>query len=108
MGSQVFEVRGIPTLILLTPDGQVITADGRNAIEYGASYFPWGPDDMARGKAEAERIALEKKQKAIEAEQTALKDQIAKGGPVIKRLRGEPGTTWSHSLADHQVELKNF
>ena len=40
--SDVFNVRGIPTLILLTGKGEMITEDGREAIGGGVESFPWG------------------------------------------------------------------
>jgi len=39
--SDIFEVQGIPTLILLKGNGDVITTNGRSAVAAGAEGFPW-------------------------------------------------------------------
>ena len=49
--SNLFGVRGIPTLILLKRDGTLVTADGREAASYGADCFPWDEAACERGKA---------------------------------------------------------
>lgn len=106
--SNLFEVEGIPSLVLLKPDGTVLSDNGREAISYGADYFPWGPSDMQRGSAEAERKAAEKKEAAFKAEAAAIEQQAAKGGPVVKRLRGEPGVSFEHDVATRTLKLSGF
>jgi len=106
--SNIFEVRGIPSLVLLKPDGKLLTTNGREAVSYGADYFPWGPDEMKRGRDEAEKKAAEKKEAAVKAEAKALEEQAAKGGPVVKRLRGEPGTSYDHDVTAKTVKMGNF
>jgi len=39
--SEIYEVKGIPTLVLLTGKGELITKDGRQAISSGVDGFPW-------------------------------------------------------------------
>jgi thiol-disulfide isomerase/thioredoxin len=39
--SDVFDVQGIPTLVLLTGKGEMITEEGRKAIGAGVDSFPW-------------------------------------------------------------------
>jgi len=39
--SDIFEVQGIPTLILLKGNGETITAQGRAAVSKGVEGFPW-------------------------------------------------------------------
>ena len=39
--SEVYEVQGIPTLVLLTGKGELITKNGRAAIGAGVDSFPW-------------------------------------------------------------------
>jgi nucleoredoxin len=39
--SEVYEVQGIPTLVLLTGKGELITKNGRAAIGGGVDAFPW-------------------------------------------------------------------
>jgi nucleoredoxin len=106
--STLFKVRGIPTLVLLKPDGTVITENGRGAIDYGAEYFPWGPDEMKRGEAEAEEKAAKKKKAALEAEAAALEKQKEKGGPLVQRLRGEPGVSFEHDVEAQTVKCFGF
>eukprot|EP00441_Pelagodinium_beii_P027855 CAMPEP_0197654422 /NCGR_PEP_ID=MMETSP1338-20131121/38838_1 /TAXON_ID=43686 ORGANISM="Pelagodinium beii, Strain RCC1491" /NCGR_SAMPLE_ID=MMETSP1338 /ASSEMBLY_ACC=CAM_ASM_000754 /LENGTH=706 /DNA_ID=CAMNT_0043229865 /DNA_START=72 /DNA_END=2189 /DNA_ORIENTATION=- len=106
--SNLFEVQGIPTLVLLKPDGTVLAKNGREAISLGAEYFPWGPDEMACGTAVAEQKAAEKLKAAIKAEATAVEEQTAKGVPVVKRLRGKPGVSFEHDVATKTVMLKSF
>jgi nucleoredoxin len=47
--SKKYKVQGIPTLVILGPDGEVITKEGRNAVSadpQGAKY-PWHPPSAA-------------------------------------------------------------
>jgi thioredoxin-related protein len=39
--SDVFDVQGIPTLVLLTGKGEIITEEGREAVGKGVDSFPW-------------------------------------------------------------------
>jgi nucleoredoxin len=39
--SDVFDVQGIPTLVLLTGKGEMITEQGRDAVGAGVDSFPW-------------------------------------------------------------------
>jgi len=104
----LFKVRGIPTLVLLKPDGTMLTENGRAAVDSGAEYFPWGPDEMKRGQAEAAQKADEKKKAAIKAEEAALEEQKAKGGPVLKRLLGEPGSRFEHDFTARTLKFQDF
>jgi nucleoredoxin len=47
--SEIFEVQGIPTLVLLNGKGELITEDGREAVGSGIDFFPW--DEAAMKKA---------------------------------------------------------
>lgn len=46
--SQKFGVRGIPTLVVLGPDGEVITNDGRSGVakDPQCEKFPWAPKKL--------------------------------------------------------------
>jgi nucleoredoxin len=46
--SEVYEVQGIPSLVLLTGKGDLITKDGRAAVGSGVDSFPW--DEAATKK----------------------------------------------------------
>jgi len=43
--SELYEVQGIPTLVLLTGNGDLITTNGRSAIGGGVDAFPWTKKD---------------------------------------------------------------
>lgn len=47
--SQHFEVEGIPTLVILGPDGKVVNADGRMAVmaDPEGADFPWEPKALS-------------------------------------------------------------
>jgi thiol-disulfide isomerase/thioredoxin len=48
--AQVFQVSGIPTLVLLRPDGRLITVDGREAVmsDPNGAAFPWDAMSFAK------------------------------------------------------------
>lgn len=49
---RIFEIKGIPALILLGPDGRIISADGRTLISlYGATGFPFTESRIAEIEA---------------------------------------------------------
>ena len=83
--SKVFNVRGIPKLVLLTGAGEVITEDGRSAVEYGADYFPWNKEEMKKGEEEEEERAKELLEKAKEAETKVTQEQKDAKKVVIQR-----------------------
>jgi nucleoredoxin len=105
--SELFEVNGIPTLVLLKPDGSLITKDGCKAVSYGAEYFPW--DDVAcqRGAAEVKERAAKAKALAVQKEKECEDAQRASGGIVVKRLRGEPSFI-THDIAESNLHFSNF
>ena len=43
--SELYEVQGIPSLVLLTGQGDLITKEGRAAIGAGVDAFPWNQKD---------------------------------------------------------------
>jgi nucleoredoxin len=106
--SGVFEVRGIPTLVLLQADGTLITGDGREAVSLGAEYFPWGSAEMEKARAEAQVKAEERKKAAIDAECSSHDLQRANGGPVLKRLRGTPGEALDHDATARTIKFFEF
>lgn len=83
--SKVFNVRGIPKLVLLTGAGEVITEDGRSAVGYGADYFPWNKEQMEKGKKEEEKREKELLEKAKEAETKVAQEQKDAKKVVIQR-----------------------
>jgi nucleoredoxin len=46
--SKQFQIRGIPTLIILAPDGTLVTRDGRDRVmdDPAAADFPWTPKPL--------------------------------------------------------------
>ena len=93
--NRLYGVRGIPTLVLLNPkDGSVISADGTEAVSYGAGAWPFDAAAMAKGAAEAEARERRKREEALAAEAAALAAQEAAPGPkaVVRRWRGPAGS----------------
>ena len=45
--SNQFQVKGIPTLVLLDEEGKVYTTDGRGAVAENPEGFPWKPKTVA-------------------------------------------------------------
>ena len=105
--SEFFEVDGIPTLILLKPDGTMITEDGREAVGYGPDYFPWDAAAQARGAAAATERAAQAKAVAVEEEKKGVEAQRAAGGAVVMRVRGKPGSI-THDLGRKTLEFGRF
>jgi len=94
--SDAFDVSGIPALILLKPDGTVISEDGVSAItKGGADAFPWD-------KAALERAASEKSEVALRKEKIDEESQRSLGTAVVKRLIGVP------EGVNHDIKTKVF
>mmetsp|Transcript_71961 Transcript_71961/g.192178 ORF Transcript_71961/g.192178 Transcript_71961/m.192178 type:complete len:350 (+) Transcript_71961:759-1808(+) len=93
--STLYEVNGIPSFILVDPsNGRIVTPDGRAAVTYGAAFWPFDKQAMARGKAEAEEREQRAREAAIKAEADAVAAQEAKPSPkvVVRRHCGPPGS----------------
>jgi thiol-disulfide isomerase/thioredoxin len=93
--NRLYEVNGIPTLVLVSPkDGAVVTADGTDAVGYGAEAWPFDPASLAKGAAEAEARARRQQAAALAAEAEALAAMEAAPGPkaVVRRWRGPAGS----------------
>lgn len=105
--SSVFDVEGIPTLVLLKPDGTLLATDGREAVSYGADFFPWGPEEMECGKKRQEEEAARKRQAVLEAEAESLASQESRGGPIVQRLIGVPGVL-THDVGSFTVAFQGF
>ena len=86
---EIFEVEGIPTLILMKKDGTIITRDGaQRALRMGPDSFPWDDEAIER-----------KKKLSLQKEADVLEKQLTRGGMVLKRLIGSPGTI-DHDLSE--------
>jgi len=82
---EAFEIKGIPTLILLNPeDGTIITTKGRSIIDHGIECYPYTETKIAEVKASDDK-------KAIQSETDAISGQ-ALSGPVVNRRSGNPGS----------------
>lgn len=126
--STALEVRGIPTLVIMTPDGKVINKDGRSALSKdptGAN-FPWTPpaytdlEDcgsindtptviaFVEGCTPEVTVAAEAAIKEVsEATKAAGKDEISfaiakKGDKLAERVRG---LAPQHKVVDDKVLL---
>ena len=86
---EIFNVRGIPALVLLKKDGTIITSEGaQRALRMGPGSFPWDDESVER-----------KKKISIQKEKEVLEEQIKSKRMVLKRLIGEPGTV-DHELSE--------
>ena len=90
--SDVFEVKDIPALILLKGDGEIIADNNtaRSALSLGADYFPWGPEEMERGKADEREREAKKLAEAKEKEEKGYAEQEAAGKIPLRRHKGAP------------------
>lgn len=104
--SELFEVRGIPTLILLDGAGNTITNNGRMTISAGAEFFPWGVEEMKNYQEVKQLRAAEARAKALAQEESLAEEQRARGNGVLARLRGTPGV--SACTADHEIHFNAF
>jgi len=104
--SDVFDAHGIPTLILLKGDGEMITDEGREAVLMGSEYFPWSPEGMERGRAEEGEREARKLAKDKEKEERSYIEQEEAGKIVLRRYRGTPSDTKIGS--DHVVKFVAF
>ena len=60
---EIFEVEGIPTLILMKKDGTIITRDGaQRALRMGPDSFPWDDEAIDRKK----KLSLQKEADVLE------------------------------------------
>jgi len=97
--SEMYEVSGIPTLVLLNSDGKEITRSGREIVSVGAEYFPWGPAQMEAGrKAQKEREA-KAAAAAVAKEEADAAAAKADGAVVLRRIYGRPGNSPMERLA---------
>lgn len=105
--SKIFEVQGIPTLVLLKPDGTLITGEGTSAVGFGADSFPWDEDSIKKGEARAAEKAAAALKAAVEKEKEAAAAQRAAGDVVVHRLIGTP-TCIEHQHAAKTLKFNNF
>jgi len=62
---------------------------------------------VKRGKRTFEEKKAKAQEEAVKAEEDALETQKASGGPIVKRIRGEPGTC-RHDVAKRQLTFNTF
>ena len=105
--SKIFDVEGIPTLVLLKPDGTVITEDGTSAVSFGAEYFPWDAEDIKKGEADAADKQAAVLKVAVDQEKEAAVAQRAAGDTVMQRMIGIPGCI-EHNHMAKTIKFLNF
>jgi len=99
--SEAFEVEGIPTLILLRPDGTVISKDGYSAVmNSGADAFPWDTGSV-------ERVFSERIEAALKKEKDDEESQHALGTVIVKRLAGRPENV-NHDIDANIFTFKRY
>ena len=95
---EVFGVDGIPSLVLLKPDGTIITTDGRGMMaQHSISSFPWDPASCLKAKNDA----IQKEKGDEEAQRDA-------GDVVMKRIRGVTGSSIKHCIDDKTISFQAF
>jgi len=104
--SDVFDVNGIPSLILLKGDGTLITDEGRSAVNYGLDYFPWDEEAMKRGNEEAEERQKQKLAQQKKDEEASYAEQEASGKIVLRRHKGTVEDI--RVSANHEVKFDSF
>jgi len=104
--SDIYDVQGIPTLILLNGKGELISEDGRDIVRYGEEYYPWDEESIEKAKEEEQKKKLEKLKKAKEEEENVVDEQEKAGKIVLRRHIGEP--SFVKVSADHHIEFKDF
>ena len=104
--SDIYDVQGIPTLILLNGKGEMITEDGREVTSYGEEYFPWDDASIEKAKEEETKKKIEKiKEQKKEEEKNAM-EQEKSGKIVLRRHIGEP--SFVSISVDHAIQFKEF
>jgi len=108
--SNIFDVSGIPTLVLLKADGTEITKSGRNIVSVGAEFFPWGPEEMDAGHKAAQERAEREAKEELEKEKVFNAKVKADGEKVFRRIVGTPGNSpIQRSAANvYDVDFKRF
>lgn len=106
--SDIFEVEGIPTLILLKGDGELICGDddARTALKAGSDYFPWGPEEMKRANEEEEAREAAKAAEAKAKEEAVYAEMEAAGKIAIRRHKGS--LDCMKIEADHSIKFESF
>ena len=104
--SDLFEVEGIPTLVLLTGQGDMITDDGCEVVSYGANYFPWDGTSIAKAREDEAKMREKKIKDAREAEEKSILAQEQAGKIVLRRHIGSPTNVSIDS--DHTVKFNEF
>jgi nucleoredoxin len=91
--SNIFDVQGIPTLVLLESDGTKMVTAGRDIVSVGAEYFPWGKEEMKAGNKAAKLKAEQKQKEALEKEKAFYAQIEANKEKVFRRISGTPGVS---------------
>lgn len=108
--SNIFEVKGIPTLVLLKSDGTEMTTTGGQICSVGAEFFPWGNDEMMAGRKAAKLREEQKVKEALEKEKSFNAKIKADGEKVFRRIVGSPGNCdiERKSANVYDVDFKRF
>lgn len=95
--TEVFGVRGFPSLVLLNRDGTILSNNARSSVsKYGADYFPWDAESVQRGK-----------EKLLKKEEQDVESQLKQGnGVIVRRIVGPIGSI-KYDATDRVLEFKN-
>lgn len=110
--SRYFDIRGIPSLIIVGPDGKTVTKDGTYLIKLHLEMaFPFTEAQMRflQGKMDEEAKKYPQSVRHV-GHQHVLKlvSENSGGGPFICCECEEPGSTWAYQCLDcgYEVHLK--
>jgi thiol-disulfide isomerase/thioredoxin len=98
-----FDCEGIPHLCLVDTKTGAVNLEGRAAVSLGAEYFPWTPEQVAQGKAEA---AAKKAKEEAEAKAAAVK--VVQGFRDAGTVVVQNHIYKAQVAADYLVTFKNF
>eukprot|EP00586_Coscinodiscus_wailesii_P000291 CAMPEP_0172485390 /NCGR_PEP_ID=MMETSP1066-20121228/13459_1 /TAXON_ID=671091 /ORGANISM="Coscinodiscus wailesii, Strain CCMP2513" /LENGTH=723 /DNA_ID=CAMNT_0013250659 /DNA_START=57 /DNA_END=2228 /DNA_ORIENTATION=+ len=101
MLDNAFDVAGVPTLVLLKPDGTVISEDAVGAVSKG------GPDAFPWDEHSVERFLAERLEAALRKEKDEEKKQHDLGATIVKRLVGNPCDV-EHDVDGSMFTFKSF
>ena len=102
----LFNVYGIPTLVLLRGDGELITEDGISALQYGVEYFPWDDAHLEMAEADREDVKMKKYLSAVKEEEEVYRLQEEDKKIIIRRLIGKPSDLIISP--DHVIQFGSF
>jgi len=95
--TEVFGVRGFPSLVLLNKDGTILSNNARsNVTKYGAGCFPWDDKSIERGEEDL-----------LKKEEEDIVSQRKQGGCTVVRRLLRPIGSVKYDANDRVLEFGN-